>query len=40
MPRPATLPVLDWKAIFASGATYADWLAAAEADEQREKLEA
>ena len=40
MPRPATLPVLDWKAIFASGMDYAGWLAAAEAAEQREKLEA
>jgi len=38
MPRPATLPHLDWKAIFDSGLDYEAWLAAAESDEQREKL--
>lgn len=40
MPRPATLPLLDWKAIFASGLDYASWLAAAESAIQRDKLEA
>jgi hypothetical protein len=40
MPRPATLPLLDWKAVFESGLDYAAWLAAAEAAEQRDKLEA
>jgi hypothetical protein len=40
MPRPATLPTVDWKAVFESGLDYAAWLAAAEAAEQREKLEA
>lgn len=40
MPRPATLPTLDWKAIFESGQPYAAWLAAAESPEQRQKLEA
>ena len=40
MPRPAILPLLDWKAIFASGLDYADWLAAAESATQRDKLEA
>jgi len=40
MPRPATLPTVDWKAVFASGLDYAAWLAAAEAAEQRDKLEA
>jgi hypothetical protein len=40
MPRPATLPTLDWKAIFDSGQDYAAWLAAAEAPEQRDKVEA
>lgn len=34
MPRPPILPVLDWSTIFASGQTFADWLAAAE-DAQR-----
>ncbi len=38
MPRPATLPTLDWKAVFASGLDYAAWLAVAEAAEQRDKL--
>lgn len=38
MPRPATLPVIDWKAVFESGLDYSAWLAAAEAPEQREKL--
>lgn len=40
MPRPATLPTLDWKAVFESGLTYAGWLAAAESTEQRDKIEA
>ena len=38
MPRPATLPVIDWKAVFDSGLDYAAWLAAAESAEQRDKL--
>ena len=40
MPRPATLPILDWKAVFESGLDYAAWLAAAESAEQRDKMEA
>ena len=40
MPRPATLPVLDWKAVFESGLDYAAWLAAAESEDQRDKLRA
>jgi len=38
MPRPATLPLIDWKAIFESGLDYAAWLVAAESPEQRDKL--
>ena len=38
MPRPATLPVLDWQAIFESGLDYTAWLAAAESADQRDKL--
>ena len=38
MPRPATLPVTDWKVVFESGLDYAAWLAAAESAEQRDKL--
>jgi hypothetical protein len=40
MPRPATLPVIDWPAVLASGLDYGAWLAAAESPEQRDKLEA
>lgn len=38
MPRPATLPTLDWKAIFDSGLDWAACLAAAESAEQRDRL--
>lgn len=38
MPRPATLPTLDWKAIFESGQTYKDWLANAENPDHRDKM--
>lgn len=40
MPRPATLPPIDWKAVYESGLNYGAWLAAAESTEQREQLEA
>jgi hypothetical protein len=40
MPRPALLPVIDWKAIFESGLDHPAWLAAAESAEQRGKMEA
>jgi hypothetical protein len=40
MPRPATLPLIDWKTVFESGLDYAAWLLAAESAEQRDKLEA
>lgn len=39
MPRPATLPLIDWKAVHASGLDYDAWLAAAESPDQRGKLE-
>lgn len=39
MPMPPILPTLDWAAIFASGKTYAEWLATAE-PARRERLEA
>lgn len=38
MPRPATLPLIDWKAVHASGLDHAAWLAAAESAEQRDKI--
>jgi len=40
MPRPATLPLIDWKAVFDSGHDYAAWLAAAESADQHDKIEA
>ncbi|MBI1751826.1 MAG: thioredoxin family protein [Acidobacteria bacterium] len=40
MPRPATLPVIDWKAVFDSGLDYKAWLEAAESEDQRGKIEA
>ena len=40
MPRPPTLPVINWKAVFESGLDYSAWLAAAESAEQRDKIEA
>ena len=40
MPRPATLPVIDWKAVFESGLDYAAWLEIAESAELRAKMEA
>jgi hypothetical protein len=40
MPRPPILPTIDWKAVFDSGKTYADWLAAGESPENRNKMEA
>ena len=39
MPRPATLPVIDWKAIFESGLEYSAWLGVAESAELRDKME-
>lgn len=40
MPRPATLPLIDWKAVFDSGQEYAAWLSAAESTEQAHEIEA
>lgn len=39
MPRPPLLPLIDWKAVFASGTPYADWLANAGSAEHRERIE-
>jgi len=39
MPRPATLPLIDWRAVHASGLEYAAWLAAAESADQRDRME-
>ena len=39
MPRPAVLPLVDWKAVFESGQAFPDWLAAAESAENRRKIE-
>lgn len=44
MPRPAILPLIDWKNVFENGKIWADWLEAAESSEQaarmRERLDA
>jgi hypothetical protein len=40
MPRPPLLPVLDWGAVFLSGRTYRDWLAAAEDQTHADRMEA
>lgn len=39
MPRPTTLPLIDWCAVFSSGLEYTSWLEGAESSEQREKME-
>lgn len=39
MPKPPILPVLDWKAIFESGMSFEEWLAAAESDQNRKAIE-
>jgi len=39
MPRPATLPLIDWKAVHASGQEYPAWIAAGESPENRDKME-
>ena len=40
MPRPPTIPQIDWKAVFASGLPYADWLQTGESPDNRAKMEA
>ena len=38
MPRPATLPVIDWNNVFENGKTWDAWLQAAESAEQANKM--
>ncbi len=38
MPRPTMLPVLDWRSIFENGATFDEWLAAAENSEHKARM--
>lgn len=40
MPRPATLPLINWKSVFDSGLDFAAWMQAAESPDQRERMEA
>lgn len=40
MPRPPILPVIDWKALFASGKEYSAWIAADESPENCARMEA
>jgi hypothetical protein len=39
MPRPPTIPVIDWKSVFESGQTYAAWIAAGESPDNRARME-
>ena len=39
MPRPATLPTLDWKTIFQSGQDYTTWITTGESPENRARME-
>jgi hypothetical protein len=39
MPRPPTLPTLDWESILAKGLDFEAWLAKAEFEEKRAKME-
>jgi len=38
MPRPPTLPVIDWKKVIASGITFEKWLAGAEFPKHRDQM--
>lgn len=38
MPRPPTLPTIDWPAVFESGKTFEDWLASAEKPDNAERM--
>jgi len=40
MPRPPTIPLIDWKAVFASGQDYAAWIGTGESPDNRAKMEA
>jgi thiol-disulfide isomerase/thioredoxin len=39
MPRPATLPLIDWKAVFASGKDYQAWIKAGEFPDKCQAME-
>lgn len=39
MPKPPILPIIDWKSVFDSGKTYADWIAHAESRENAQRME-
>ena len=40
MPRPPTIPLIDWKAVYESGQDYATWITGGEAPDNRHKMEA
>jgi hypothetical protein len=40
MPRPPILPTIDWKGVFESGKTYADWIGLREEPENCDRMEA
>ena len=39
MPRPPTLPIVDWKAIYQSGKQYTEWLQEGDSKENCDKIE-
>jgi len=39
MPRPPTIALIDWKAVFESGQDYRSWITGGEAPDNREKME-
>lgn len=40
MPRQPILPIVDWKEVFESGRTYADWVQQGDAPDNRRRIEA
>jgi hypothetical protein len=40
MPRPPTIPLIDWKSVFESGQDYAAWITGGESPDNRAKMEA
>ena len=40
MPRPPTIPLIDWKSVFESGQDYAAWIQSGESPDNRAKMEA
>ena len=39
MPRPPTIPLIDWQAVFASGKPYSEWIQSGESPDNRARME-